>query len=65
MAIQHGEGGTKFERLVMLDERMKTCCDNLCQALRIQGELQKKWPFRRKGAGMLRGPAGKMEGSKK
>lgn len=49
----------------MLDERMKTCCDNLCQALRIQGELQKKWPFRRKGAGMLRGPAGKMEGSKK
>ena len=54
-----------MERQVMLDERMKTCCDNMCQELRIPGELQKKWPFRRKGAGMLRGPAGKMDGSKK
>ena len=65
MAIQQREGGTKLERQVMLDERMKTCCDNMCQELRIPGELQKKWPFRRKGAGMLRGPAGKMDGSKK
>lgn len=49
----------------MLDERMKACCDNMCQELRISGELQKKRLFRRKGAGMRRGPAGKMDGRKK
>lgn len=65
MAIQHGEGGTKFERQVMLDELMKACCDNMCQKLLIPGELQKKRPFRREGAGMRRGLVGKMDGSKK
>ena len=64
MAIQHGEGGMKLERLVMLDEGMKACCDNMCQELWILGELQKKQPFRREGAGMRRELAGKMDGSK-
>lgn len=64
MAIQQREGGTKLERQVMLDERMNACCDNMCQELRISGELQKKRPFRRKRAGMRRGPANKMDGSK-